>query len=52
MVYDGKYYTTKSTIGSNKYRIYYKDTGKYEKNGQEQVWIRKQLKNIQEPQQK
>ena len=37
MVYDGKYYTTKSTIGSNKYRIYYKDTGKYERNGQEQV---------------
>ncbi len=37
MVYDGKYYTTQSTVSTNKYRIYYKDTGKYERNGQEQI---------------
>ena len=37
MVYDGKYYTTQSTIGSNKFKIFYKDSGKYERNGQEQV---------------
>lgn len=37
MVFDGTYYTTQSTVSANKYRIFYKDTGKYERNGQEQI---------------
>ncbi len=37
MVYDGKFYTTQSSVSTNKYRIFYKDTGKYEKGGIEQV---------------
>lgn len=37
MVYDGKYYTTQSSVNTNKYRIFYKDSGKYEKGGIEQV---------------
>jgi len=37
MVYDGKYYTTKVMVRPEKYRIFYQDTGKYERNGQEQV---------------
>ena len=37
MMYDGKYYATQSIIDTDKYRIYYKDTGKYERNGEEQV---------------
>lgn len=37
MVYDGKFYTTQSSVSTNKYRIFYKDSGKYEKGGIEQV---------------
>jgi hypothetical protein len=37
MTYDGKYYTADFKYDINKYRIYYKDTGKYEKEGKEQV---------------
>ena len=33
MVYDGKYYTTEVIVRPDKYRIFYKDTGKYERNG-------------------
>lgn len=38
MVYDGKYYCTKYSCptGNFKYRIFYKDTNKYEKDGVEQ----------------
>lgn len=39
MAYDGKYYTTTKDVskGIYSYRIYYKDTGKYEYNGRAQV---------------
>ena len=37
MVYDGKYYTTKDGVRPDKYRIFYKDTGKYERNGEYQI---------------
>ena len=37
MMYDGKYYTAQTTIDSDKYRIFYKDSGKFEKEGKEQV---------------
>ena len=37
MIYDGKYYTAESKYDINNYRIFYKDTGKYERNGKEQV---------------
>ncbi len=37
MVYDGKYYNTQASVNTNKYRIFYKDSGKYEKGGIEQV---------------
>ena len=36
MIYDGKYYTTELPSTIEKYRVFYKDTGKYEKNGKEQ----------------
>ena len=36
MVYDGKYYTSYCSPYIFKYRIYYKDTDKYENNGKEQ----------------
>ena len=37
MIYDGKYYTTSALKETTKYRIIYKDTGKYENNGEEQT---------------
>lgn len=37
MVYDGKYYTTEVIVRPDKYRIFYKDTGKYERNGEYQI---------------
>ena len=37
MIYDGKYYTTSVLRETSNYRILYKDTGKYEKNGEEQI---------------
>ncbi len=37
MSYDGKYYTTMVYPNTDRYRIFYKDTGKYEKNGEEQI---------------
>ena len=37
MAYDGKYYTADVERSVNKYRIFYKDTGKYENNGKEQI---------------
>ena len=37
MVYDGKYYTTEVICRPDKYRIFYKDTGKYERNGEYQI---------------
>ena len=37
MVYDGKYYTTEVIVIPDKYRIFYKDTGKYERNGEYQI---------------
>ena len=37
MIYDGKYYTTSVLRETTKYRILYKDTEKYEKNGEEQT---------------
>ena len=37
MVYDGQYYTTKVIVRPDKYRIFYKDTGKYERNGEYQI---------------
>ena len=36
MIYDGKYYTTSVLKETSRYKILYKDTGKYEKNGIEQ----------------
>ncbi len=36
MTYDGKYYTATVEPDTDRYRIYYKDTGKYEKNGEMQ----------------
>ena len=49
MVYDGKYYTTEYNIyDTNKYKIKYEDTGKYENNGKEKYFIPKitEKKNI------
>ena len=37
MTYDGKYYTTEVVVFPDKYRILYKDTGKYERNGVKQT---------------
>lgn len=37
MVYDGKYYTTEVVVRPDKYRIFYKDTGIYERNGEYQI---------------
>lgn len=37
MTYDGKYYTTPVYRQIDKYRIFYRDTGKYERNGEEQA---------------
>ena len=37
MVYDRKYYTTEVVVRPDKYRIFYKDTGKYERNGEYQI---------------
>lgn len=37
MAYDGKYYTTLVYPQTDKYRIFYKNTGKYEKNGDVQT---------------
>ena len=37
MAYDGKYYTTMVYPHTDKYRIFYKDTGKYERDGKEQI---------------
>ena len=37
MTYDGKYYTTMVYPHTDNYRIFYKDTGKYERNGEVQV---------------
>ena len=46
MTYDGKYYTTKVPSYLENYRIYYSDTGKYEKNGEEQKINPTKLKDI------
>ena len=44
MVYDGKYYTTEYNIyDTNKYKIKYEDTGKYENNGKEKYFIPEKL---------
>lgn len=44
MVYDGKYYTTEYKIyDTNKYKIKYEDTGKYENNGNEKYFIPEKL---------
>ena len=44
MVYDGKYYTTEYNIyNTDKYKIKYEDTGKYENNGKEKYFIPKKL---------
>ncbi len=37
MTYDGKYYTTYVYPHTDNYRIFYKDTGKYENNGEKQI---------------
>lgn len=45
MVYDGKYYTTEYNIyDTNKYKIKYEDTGKYENNGKEKYFIPEKLR--------
>ena len=46
MAYDGKYYTTYVFPETDKYRIFYKDTGKYEKNAKEQTINRLELVRI------
>ncbi len=47
MVYDGKYYTTEYNIyDTNKYKIKYEDTGKYENNGKEKYFIPEKLRLI------
>ena len=46
MLYDGKYYTTELPSYVKKYRIFYKDTGKYENNGEEQSFNPMLLKKI------
>ena len=46
MAYDGKYYTTQTPVVSNRYRILYKDSGKYERDGIEQVLNSQNLVNI------
>ena len=46
MAYDGKYYTTYVFPQTDKYRIFYKDTGKYEKNAKEQTINRLELVRI------
>lgn len=46
MTYDGKYYTTELPSYIDKYRIFYKDTGKYEKDGEEQKFNPLLLKKI------
>lgn len=44
MVYDGKCYTTEYNISdTNKYKIKYEDTGKYENNGNEKYFIPEKL---------
>lgn len=37
MTYDGKYYTSRVSDNISKYRIFYKDTNLYEKEGKEQL---------------
>ena len=46
MAYDGKYYTTYVFPQTDKYRIFYKDTGKYEKNAKYQTINRLELVKI------
>ena len=47
MVYDGKYYTTEYNIyDTNKYKIKYEDTGKYENNGKEKYFIPEKLRAL------
>ena len=46
MAYDGKYYTTYVFPQTDKYRIFYKDTGKYEKNAEDQTINRLELVRI------
>lgn len=46
MAYDGKYYTTYVFPQTDKYRICYKDTGKYEKNAEYQTINRLELVRI------
>ena len=47
MVYDGKYYTTEYNIyNTNKYKIKYEDTGKYENNGKEKYFIPEKLRAL------
>ncbi len=44
MIYDGKYYTTEYNIhDTNKYKIKYEDTGKYENNGKEKYFITEKI---------
>ena len=46
MVYDGKYYTTKTSVLSDEYRIFYEDTGKYELQGQERFLDKDKINSI------
>ena len=47
MVYDGKYYTSEYNIyDTNKYKIKYEDTGKYENNGKEKYFIPEKLRAL------
>lgn len=46
MVYDGKYYIESLPFNKNKYKIRYKDTGKYENQGIEKYIDREKLLNL------
>ena len=46
MTYDGKYYMSKYPVYSDKYKIKYKDTGKYENNGKTIIFNREKLNKL------
>jgi len=46
MIYDGKYYTTKSKVNDNIYKIKYIDTAKYENQGQEKEFNYDKILNL------